>query len=141
MSKIDDLIEQATGRDFDFQHGHTATVDSEKLVRLVAQDCYNLCKELAKTNPWHKAAHVQDARAIADEYGLAFNNDDFIKFTEVKSGTDMFTLAEWKQDTDDGAINSDDGDGYWVKDGTLESDIDAFDSKPAWATHVSWYNK
>ncbi len=140
MTKIEQLIENATSKDFDFIRGHTETLIPEQLVSLVAQDCYNLCRTLALSNPWTKSAHVQSAQLIATEYGLTIGEFDFIKLTDIKPGTHIMDLADWDDALSTGAINDDDGDGHWVK-GTQESDIDCFDTKPAWATHVAWYNK
>ena len=38
-----------------------------------------------------------------------------------------------------GEITKDDGEGYWGTD-LGYSNIDCFDEKPEWATHVAWFN-
>lgn len=140
MNKIEELIEKATSRDFDYERGHTAIVDPEQLVRVVAEDCFNICKERALANYWEKSTCINTAKLIAERYGLEFKQDDFIKFTEVPPTTHVFSLDSWNESIEDGSIIDDDGCGYWMK-GNLESDVDCFDTQPTWATHVSWYNK
>lgn len=53
---------------------------------------------------------------------------------------DVFTLKEWKEITESGGINSDDGHGYWCKDGK-ESNDEVFSTEAQDATHVAWFNK
>ena len=53
---------------------------------------------------------------------------------------ELYTVEEWKHSVDTGCFNSDDGTGYWCRDG-MRSDEEVFRSKPLDATHVMWYNK
>lgn len=53
---------------------------------------------------------------------------------------DIYTVNEWEEAVLDGEFNSDDGSGYWVKDG-LRSDDEVFSTPKLDATHVVWYNK
>lgn len=54
---------------------------------------------------------------------------------------DVFTLEEWAEHRAGGGIIPSDGCGYWATADGFSYDHDCFDEKPAWATHVAWYNK
>lgn len=112
----------------------------EQVEKRCALDFYNRLKQRALQNPWTKSAFEQTAREIATDYDLPVGEFDFIEFTEVSPNTHIMDLVEWQDAIDTGAIISDDGDGYWMKHGMV-SDVDCFNTKPAWATHVAWYNK
>ena len=59
---------------------------------------------------------------------------------EVFDFADVMTVQEWQEAVKDGWFISDDGSGYWVKDGK-ESRDEVFSTPPLDATHVAWYNK
>lgn len=54
---------------------------------------------------------------------------------------DIFTIKDWKEITESGGINSDDGTGYWCKDGKESRDEVFSGTEAGDATHVAWYNK
>lgn len=52
----------------------------------------------------------------------------------------LYTVEDWNQSVEDGDMDSDDGTGYWCKDG-MRSDEEVFSTEQLDATHVVWYNK
>lgn len=67
------------------------------------------------------------------------------KYTEkLPDYGDLFTVEEWKGALQAGSYISDDGSGYWVKNGMMCRDWveEVFAStRPLDATHVMWFNK
>lgn len=66
--------------------------------------------------------------------------DRYTKKLDKDWDDDIYTIEEWDKAVDDGWITSDDGSGYWVKDG-LKSRDEVFSTPQLDATHVVWYNK
>ena len=70
-----------------------------------------------------------------------------IYFKDHTEYGDLMLFTEFENMVEHGAITPDDGDGFWAtlnktsnlrlvpKHGMLEA------QRPAWATHVMWYNK
>jgi hypothetical protein len=52
----------------------------------------------------------------------------------------LYTVEDWNQSVEDGDMDSDDGTGYWCRDG-MRSDEEVFRTEQLDATHVVWYNK
>jgi hypothetical protein len=67
------------------------------------------------------------------------------KYTEkLPDYGDLYTVEEWKEALQDGSFISEDGSGYWVKDGLMCHDWDEevfAATRPLDATHVMWFNK
>ena len=67
------------------------------------------------------------------------------KYTEkLPDYGDLFTVEEWKEALQAGSYISDDGSGYWAKNGLMCHDWDEevfASTRPLDATHVMWFNK
>lgn len=78
----------------------------------------------------------QALRAALDAQQLAGT-----KFTPIEDCCDHMPIEEFLDFVSCGSIASDDGIGYYATK-THESNVDCFTQPaPAWATHVTWYNK
>ena len=63
-----------------------------------------------------------------------------IFYNENEDYGDLFTIAQFEDSVDCGAITDYDGQGYWANS-THHSDTSCFETPPIGATHVIWYNK
>lgn len=65
-----------------------------------------------------------------------------IKFAPLSEYGDHMSADEWIKSRDACIFIPDDGLGYWATE-TQESEISVWEEcqRPAWATHVMWYNK
>lgn len=83
------------------------------------------------------APRIKNALLYAEKVGLsspmqAISADDL---------TNLMTAEEFESYRETGAINSDDGTGYWATS-TQSSPLDVLGtSRPKWATHVMWLAK
>ena len=56
-----------------------------------------------------------------------------------------FTIDEWDRALDDGIVDTDDGSGWWIRNGHFLTGSDweasVWCDPPQEATHVAWFNK
>lgn len=71
--------------------------------------------------------------SIQNKQGRIYSGD-------LPSYADLMTVEDWNQSVEEGWFISDDGHGYWVKDG-MQSRDEVFSTPQQDATHVAWYNK
>ena len=73
------------------------------------------------------------------------SNKDERKYTaKLPDYGDLYTVEEWKEALQDGSFISEDGSGYWVKNGLMCRDWNEevfAATRPLDATHVMWFNK
>lgn len=64
---------------------------------------------------------------------------------EVPDYGHVMTIEEWNECVEEGYFISDDGHGYFCKDGKMDRTLEVFSPRAAQmeidATHVCWFNK
>jgi hypothetical protein len=80
---------------------------------------------------------VDDAVEIYEKYGLEYKPTMY----RIPDYADVYTVEEFEQHVNSGAITDYDGSGYWATE-KEDCGLSVWSTvKPEWATHVTWYNK
>lgn len=113
-----------------------------KFAQLMLAD---LIKEInAQPNPQNLNYRPSETYAylVQNHFDLEINEFTGVKFSKVSKHTDVMTLKEFEEACEMIMFTQDDGDGYFMKSETEESNISVWGYEtPSWATHVAWYNK
>lgn len=84
-----------------------------------------------------KGISAEVAMEIHEKYGLEYKPTMY----RIPDFADVYTVEQFEQHVDSGAITGYDGSGYWATE-KEDSGLSVWIiTKPNWATHVTWYNK